>query len=227
MHKTPAKCHRVVGHFHVVSPLQKVRTLLTQCRALKWLEGQKSPSQRPNRLDERKHGRTHRLFYPFWLPLLPSFLPPFCLRWPYSGPPEAVQPPDIDHRRRPNDHTGHAEAAPYRGFPSRKEMSHTAHDGFYRRPQVPSTLQMLAGATLTFCSLPRFGREAQDPRSQPLSCSPWPEGRFKRSPFSWGCMSRRSGSESARLIPIVFVKAINAYSELLGDIYGGNPAHAF
>jgi Ca2+/H+ antiporter len=29
------------------------------------------------------------------------------------------------------------------------------------------------------------------------------------------------------LIPIVFVKAINAYSELLGDIYGGNPAHAF
>jgi len=29
------------------------------------------------------------------------------------------------------------------------------------------------------------------------------------------------------VIPIVFVKAINAYSELLGDIYGGNPAHAF
>ena len=168
MHKTPAKCHRVVGHFHVVSPLQKVRTLLTQCRALKWLEGQKSPSQRPNRLDERKHRRTHRLFYPFWLPLLPSFLPPFCLRWPYSGPPEAVQPPDIDHRRRPNDHTGHPEAAPHRGFPSRKGMFHTAHRGFHRRSQVPPSFPILAGPTPTFRPLQPFGREAQDPRSRPL-----------------------------------------------------------
>jgi hypothetical protein len=35
------------------------------------------------------------------------------------------------------------------------------------------------------------------------------------------------GKGDILVIPIVFVKAINAYSELLGDIYGGNPAHAF
>jgi len=151
-----------------MSPLQKVRTLPTQCRALKRLEGQESPLQRPNHPNKRKHRRARRLFRPPWLPLLPSFLSPFRLQGPYSGLPEAVQPPDIDHRRRPNHHTGYAEAAPYRGFPSRKRMFHTAHRGFYCRPQVPPSFPMLAGATPTFRSLQRFGRETQDPLSQPF-----------------------------------------------------------
>jgi len=189
---------------YILSPLQKVRTLPTQCRALKRLEGQKLPSQRPNRPNERKPEGIRWLFHPPWLPPLPYFLLSFRLRWPYPGPPEAMQPPDIDHRRRPNHHTGHAKAAPHRGFPARKGMLHTAHRGFYCRPQVPPPFPMLAGATPPFRSLQRFAREAQDPLSRPFpldhrATTPlgtggtiWPKDRHK-------CLSRRGCPHLGRL----------------------------
>jgi|GEM_PF-5271005 hypothetical protein len=160
------------GLIIIMSPLQKVRTLATRCRALKRLERRASPPQCPNRPNERKHRRIRRLLHPHCLPLPPSFRSPFRLRWPYSGLPEAVQPPDIDHRRRANDHTGHTQAAPYRGFPSRKGMFHPAHRGFYHRPQLPPTLPMLAGATPSLGSLQRFGPKAQNPLARPFPPKP-------------------------------------------------------
>jgi hypothetical protein len=107
--------------------------------------------------------------------LFPSdlfFLPPFLLASPLLSPyfflPEAMQPPNVDHGRRPHHHTGNTKQTPYRGFSACKAMLDTAYCRFHRRPQIPPFFLMLAQATPAFGALQVFPLEVQRPRSQPF-----------------------------------------------------------